>query len=392
MSLLLSGRKVLSCAAVSFIASVIAAPAIARPTAQADVALGPVNNQFICTFPRSMPGASVRNEAGKAVGPALGEILHVYQHSIKGFAVRMPAQPGVRSAVAELRANNPKIAYCEQDQTVRALAPPPGKGPGGGSPPPEEVPWGITRVGGPGGQSANTAWVIDSGIDLDHPDLNVDGSRNVTYVGGTPDDENGHGTHVAGTIAAIGGNGLGVVGVSPGTTVVSVRVLNRRGSGTWSGVIAGVDYVAANGEAGDVANMSLGGGFSSSVNAAVEAASANVKFTIAAGNSGDDAKDYSPASATGNNIYTVSASDINNAMPSWSNYGNPPVDWAEPGVSIKSTYKNGGYNTLSGTSMAAPHLAGILVQGGVSQCRKTDGSLLFVSNDPDGNPDKVGCQ
>jgi hypothetical protein len=79
-------------------------------------------------------------------------------------------------------------------------------------------------------------------------------------------------------------------------------------------------------------------------------------------------------------------------MPSWSNYGNPPVDWAEPGVSIKSTYKGGGYTTMSGTSMAAPHLAGILVQGNVTQCRKTDGSLLFVSSDPDGKPDKVGCR
>ena len=361
------------------------------PTAEADVSLGRIANQYICTFDSSVARGNVGSEAGKAAGPALGQILHIYRNTIRGFAVRMPATPG-RNPVAELRANNPRIAACEQDQIVKAFAPPPGKGPGGGSPPPEEVPWGISRVGGPGNESANTAWVIDSGIDLDHPDLNVDVSRSVTYVGGTPEDENGHGTHVAGTIAAIGGNGIGVVGVSPGTTVVSVRVLNRRGSGSWSGVIAGVEYVATNGGGGDVANMSLGGGFSQAVNDAVEAASATVAFTIAAGNSGDDAKDYSPASATGNNIYTVSASDINNVMPSWSNYGNPPVDWAEPGVNIKSTYKNGGYNTLSGTSMAAPHLAGILVQGNVTQCRKTDGSLLFVSSDPDGNPDKVGCR
>ena len=362
-------------------------------TAEADVSLSKISNQYICTFDSSVSRADVSRETGKAVGPALGQILHTYRNSIRGFAVRMPATPN-RSAVAELRANNPKIAGCEQDQIVKALAPPPGKGPGGGggSPPPEDVPWGITRVGGPGSQSDNTAWVIDSGIDLDHPDLNVDVSRSVSYVGDSPEDENGHGTHVAGTIAAIGGNGIGVVGVSPGTAVVAVRVLNRRGSGSWSGVIAGVDYVAEHGEAGDVANMSLGGGFSKAVNDAVQAAAANVKFTIAAGNSGDDAKDYSPASASGSNIYTVSASDINNVMPSWSNYGNPPVDWSEPGVGIKSTYKGGGYTTLSGTSMAAPHLAGILVQGNVTQCRKTDGSLLFVSSDPDGQADKVGCR
>lgn len=383
-------KLILLAGIVSGTASVAAAQ---TATAEADVSLGRISNQYICTFDSSVSRANVSNETGKAVGPALGQILHIYRNSIRGFAVRMPATPS-RSAVAELRANNPRIANCEQDQIVKAFAPPPGKGPGGGggSPPPEEVPWGVTRVGGPGSESANTAWIIDSGIDLDHPDLNVDVSRSVSYVGDSPEDENGHGTHVAGTIAAIGGNGIGVVGVSPGTTVVAVRVLNRRGSGSWSGVIAGVDYVAENGEAGDVANMSLGGGFSQAVNDAVEAASASVKFTIAAGNSGDDAGDYSPASATGSNIYTVSASDINNVMPSWSNYGNPPVDWAEPGVSIKSTYKGGGYTTLSGTSMAAPHLAGILVQGNVTQCKKTDGSLLFVTSDPDGKPDKVGCR
>jgi len=239
--------------------------------------------------------------------------------------------------------------------------------------------------------STHTAFVIDSGIDLDHPDLNVDAGRSVSYVGGGPDDKNGHGSHVSGTIAAKA-NGIGVVGVSPGTTLVAVRVLGPSGSGSTSGVIKGVDYVGANGRAGDVANMSLGGGVSDALDNAVIAAAAKngVQFTLAAGNESSDANGHSPARAggrsTSDTVYTVSAfGQTNDQFASFSNYGNPPIEWAEPGVSIYSTYKNGGYATLSGTSMAAPHLAGILVQGGVTQCSS-------VTGDKDSTPDKIGCR
>jgi subtilisin family serine protease len=218
---------------------------------------------------------------------------------------------------------------------------------------------------------------------MDHPDLNVDTQRAATFLGSntTPDDQNGHGTHVAGTIAALD-NSVGVIGVAPGAKVVPVRVLDRRGSGAISGVIAGVDYVAANAAAGDAANMSLGGGISTALDQAVlNAAAKGIKFALAAGNESKNADTSSPGRVNGTNIYTISAMDINNVWASFSNYG-AAVDYCAPGVSIYSTYKDGGYATLSGTSMATPHVAGILLLTTI----KTDG---YVINDPDGNPDPI---
>ncbi len=148
-------------------------------------------------------------------------------------------------------------------------------------------------------------------------------------------------------------------------------------------MIAGVDYVAANGNNGDVANMSLGGPVSVALDDAVKAAAASgVKFVLAAGNEAQDANNSSPARANGNNIYTVSAMDVNDNFASFSNFGSA-VDVASPGVAISSTWKDGGYNTISGTSMASPHVAGLLLLGNLSY----DG---FVNNDPDGNADPIG--
>ena len=284
--------------------------------------------------------------------------------------------------VEKLRADE-RIDYIEQDR-IMALAKP---GTGGGGSAAEVIPYGITRVGSASG-AGKTAWVIDSGIDLDHPDLNVDVARSATFItkgkdADSADDGNGHGTHVAGTIGAIKGNGIGVVGVAYGATVVAVKVLDSRGSGAYSGVIAGVDYVAANASAGDVANMSLGGPVSTALdNAILAAAGKGVKFALAAGNESTHANNSSPARVNHSNVYTVSAMDANNRFASFSNYGNPPVDFCAPGVSIKSTWKGGAYNTISGTSMASPHVAGLLLLGNIS----TDG---YVSNDPDGNADPI---
>jgi len=279
-----------------------------------------------------------------------------------------------------------RVKYIEEDQLV-ILAPGGKPGSGGGSTV-QETPWGITRVNGVSGYTgSNVAWVIDTGIDLDHPDLNVDASRgfNAFTTGrdaGDPDDGNGHGSHVAGTIAAIN-NTIGVIGVAPGATVIPIKVLDSRGSGSYSGVIAGVDFVAANGKSGDVANMSLGGPVSQALDDAVLAASnKGIKFALAAGNDSKDANNSSPARVNGTYIYTISAMSTGDNWASFSNFGNPPVDYCAPGVSIKSTWKGGGYNTISGTSMASPHAAGVLLLGNASFSG-------YVIGDPDGSADKI---
>lgn len=307
-------------------------------------------------------------------------IDRVYGKALTGFAVLLNTDE-----LNELRTDE-AIDYIEQDKII-ALAPGGGKGKpgGGGGGPVQTTPWGINRVGGAGNGVGKRAWILDSGVDLDHPDLNVNVGLSQSFLSGNqstnPDDQNGHGTHVAGTIAAID-NSEGVVGVAAGAEVVSVRVLDRRGSGSLSGVISGVNYVAGAASSNDVANMSLGGGISTSLDAAVLSASSTCVFVLAAGNDGIDANNSSPARVNGPNILTVSAIDNNDGFAYFSNYGNPPVDYAAPGVSVESTYKNGGYSTLSGTSMAAPHVAGLVLLGPIS----TSGTAV---GDPDNTADPI---
>ena len=340
-----------------------------------------IEGSYVCVFKeREVSRGEVQSEANRAVQANGGRVTHVYTVALRGFAAELPAQ-----AVERMKANNPNIESCEQDQ-VFTTGPVTAQGQPTFNAQAEETPWGIARVNGGTPGTFATAWVIDSGIQLNHPDLRVDTARSRSFVrDSSPNDQNGHGTHVAGTIAALA-NGSGVIGVAPGAPVVAVRVLDRRGSGTTSGVIAGVDYVAANGRAGDVANMSLGGGVSSTLdNAVVRAASGGIRFALAAGNESDNANNHSPARANGANVFTVSAFAIGDKWASFSNFGNPPIEFAEPGVSIKSTWLNSGYNTISGTSMATPHLAGLLLTGGL----RTDGNVF---GDPDGNPDPIGAR
>ena len=353
-------------------------------------------NNCIVRFKDDVPRADVPGRArgllarANAVNNASAKLKHVYRHSIKGFTLTMPCHAASRAF-----GSDPMVQSLEVDSIVFMNPRPPGKGPGGGgggddtSPDPQVIPWGIERVGGPQDGTGYTAWVLDTGIDVDHPDLDVDASRGFSAFNkgkdSGVDDGQGHGTHVAGTIAALDNN-RDVVGVAAGASVVPVKVLDRRGSGSTSGVIAGVDFVGANASPGDCANMSLGGGISSSLDAAVINAAANsgAFFTLAAGNEGQNANNSSPARANGDNVFTISAHDSLDRLAGFSNYGNPPVDYAAPGVGVLSTKKGGGTVTYSGTSMAAPHACAVLMLKAGNP--STDGT---ISNDRDSTPDPI---
>ncbi|MBT6622445.1 MAG: S8 family serine peptidase [Gemmatimonadetes bacterium] len=339
-------------------------------------------------------GVSAADVPGRARGLARkhgGQEEQIYRHALKGFAARGLSQ----SAAARLR-DEPGVKIVEQDRVwtlnKRGGGKGPGGGGGGGGCQTQTVPWGIARVGGvsDGSSLTGTAWIIDTGISgVSDLNLNTEKSANfVTKGKNSSNDGNGHGTHVAGTVAAKD-NGCDVVGVAAGAEVAAVRVLDNRGSGYTSWIVAGIDYVAANGVAGDVANMSLGG-YSGTNETAMDvavkqAADQGILFAIAAGNSAEDASYYTPAHIENKvGVYTVSAIGTNDCLASFSNYGSP-VDVAAPGVGVESLAKDGGTVTYSGTSMAAPHVAGLLLLGLLG----SDGTAC---GDPDGNPDLIAYQ
>jgi len=230
----------------------------------------------------------------------------------------------------------------------------------------------ITNAGGfvDGSGKGTWIWILDTGIDLDHPDLNVQTSPTFAksfIAGQTVEDGHGHGTHVAG-IAAAKNNSIGVVGVSAGARVVPVKVLPNSGPGSFSGIIAGLNHVAMYDIPGDVVNMSIQSyGWSNCENAnptlrdAIRnLGNAGTWVVMAAGNSSGDANRDLPGCVNGTKVLTVGSLTCAHGCSSFSNFGKPPIDWVAVGSSVYSTYKNGSYGTMSGTSMAAPVVAGIV--------------------------------
>jgi len=228
--------------------------------------------------------------------------------AIKGFTGKLS-----KDQLESLK-NNPDVLSIEQDKliTLGTVGTPIAQ-------PAQTIPWGVARVGY-GDGTGKTAWIIDSGIDPTHPDLNVDVARSKGFVTGEESiikDGYGHGTTVAGVIGAKN-NTIGVVGVAANANLVALRVFNNSGAGTTSAAIKAVNYVIANAKPGDVVNMSLGGGVSATLDNAVKTAAAKgILFAIAAGNSGVDASNSSPARVNAPGVYTVSSmNSMGNSLPS----------------------------------------------------------------------------
>jgi subtilisin family serine protease len=307
------------------------------------------------------------------------DINHSYTGNYVGFNATMS------KAEAEKLRNNPNVEFVENDKVI-TLANETTSIPST-TISTQNTPWGVIKVGGPVDATGKVVYVVDTGISMGHPDLNVKIDLCKSFVSSerNAEDGHGHGTHVAGIIAAKS-NLIGTIGVAANATVVGIKVLSRAGVGTNSGVIAGLNYVGSIAKPGEVCNVSLGTAPSLALDAAVMALAAKgIRVVMAAGNGATGADGLSPGRSNGSNLYTVSAFDSQERLATFSNYGQPPIDYAEPGVGIYSCYKNGTYATMSGTSMAAPHLSGLLI---VTNGNIKNGGILKL--DKDAFPDVIG--
>jgi subtilisin family serine protease len=303
---------------------------------------------------------------------------------LKGMVVRLE-----RDQLQKIQ-NDPSVDLIEQDQvfalSVEPMIRPPLTPTSGGTTMGQIPSWGFGRVGGTSPiTSAPKAWIIDSGIDLDHPDLNVNTvkSKNFCTQGtysANGNDGLGHGTHVAGIIGAKD-NQIGTIGIVPGVSLVSVKVLSDEGYGKISDVIFGVIYVMFNAQPQDVVNVSLGGVYSPFLDLMVACAVSisGAPVVVASGNSSQSVSLSSPARINLPNVYVVASVGDDDSFSSFSNYGST-VDYAAPGENILSTYKDGQYATLTGTSMAAPHVAGVVLLTGNNPT-----SSGYALNPPDNN-------
>ncbi|MBI3632739.1 MAG: S8 family serine peptidase [Candidatus Vogelbacteria bacterium] len=355
---------------------------------ETDVSYDIIPGQYIVVLKDSVPDADVDAVLSELEARYGLTISASYHHALKGAVVT------VSTDKLDVLKHDPHVSYVSEDRVVTTLEKKESLVVADASKsstvPNQIIPTGIARIG-VGTTTVNTGGnigvaVIDTGVYLTHPDLqaNIVGGKTCVMSTRTANDDNGHGTHVSGTIAAIN-NGIGVLGVAPQAKIIPVKVLDKYGSGSWSTVICGLDWVTANASTYNirVANMSLGGGGTSDNNCGntnndpihqsiCRLRDIGVTIVVAAGNNGADTSTTIPA-AYNDSVITVSAladSDglagglgsltlygADDTFASFSNYGSA-VDIGAPGVSIYSTWKGGGYATLSGTSMATPHVSG----------------------------------
>lgn len=336
----------------ALLGGVTALPAQAAPAQGTVLAAGSptaIEGSYIVTLKKGEAGLKAASGQGKGLVKAYGgEVRRTFTAALNGYTAELSATEARRLAA------DPAVASVEQDQKVALTATQ------------TNAPWGLDRIDQPSlplngtytyPDSAGggvTAYVIDTGVRISHSDLGGRASYGYDAVDGdtVASDGNGHGTHVATTIAG------SAYGVAKASKIVAVRVLNNAGSGTTAGVIAGVDWVTANHSGPSVANLSLGGGASTSLDTAVRNSIASgVTYAVAAGNSNANASSYSPARVS--EAITVGATTSTDARASYSNYGSV-LDLFAPGSSITAGWHTGdtATNTISGTSMATPHVAG----------------------------------